>query len=811
MKQILRRLIHSPLFTVLTLLTLAIGIGANSAIFSVIEGVLLKPLPYPEPDRLVGVWLKAPGLNLEEVNASPSMYFIYSEQSRTFEQMGVWGYGSVSVTGTAEPEQVDTVRVTPEILPIMGAQPVLGRLFNKTDDTPGTPETVILTHGYWQRRLGGDMSVIGRRLTLDGQPTEVIAVLPEGFRFMDTQAQMIVPLRLNRSEVRLGNFSYRGIARLKPGVTLGQASADVERMIEIEVSTFPPPPGFSVDMLRSTGMAANLRPLKKDVVGDIGSVLWVLMGTIGLVLLIACANVANLLLVRADGRSHELTIRAALGAGRGRIARELLAESVLLSLGGGVLGIGVAYSALRLLLWLQPSGLPRLRDIAIDGPVLLFTLIVSLAAGLLFGLVPVFKYVRPQLGVSLRGGGRSVSQSRERHRTRGLLVVVQVALALVLLVASGLMMRTFWALRNVHPGFVEPDAVQIVRVSVPGDPEEVIRTQQAIAEKLRALPGVVSVGVSNSVMLDYNRSTNPIYAEGHAYQEAAIAPLRIYRSVGPGYFKTLGTPLVAGRDLEWADELNRRRVVLISANLAKELWGDPASAIGKRVREGPQGEWREIIGVMADEHGDGVDKPAPKVAYWPMLVEKFWGEDVQVRHSAAFTLRSDRAGQDAFLKETRAAIWSVNNNLPVSGEETLGFIYRRSMARTSFTLVMLGIASAMALMLGVIGIYGVISYSVSQRTREIGIRMALGAREAELKTMFVRHGLLLAGIGAACGLIAAGALMRVLSGLLFGVQPLDATTYVAVTVGLVSAAMLASYLPARRATTVDPVEALRSE
>jgi predicted permease len=390
-------------------------------------------------------------------------------------------------------------------------------------------------------------------------------------------------------------------------------------------------------------------------------------------------------------------------------------------------------------------------------------------------------------------------------------VVVQVALALVLLVGSGLMIRTFQALRNVHPGFVKPDAVQIVRVSAPGEPEAVIRAQQAIADKLQALPGVESVGVSNSVMLDPNRSTDPIYAEDHTYQEDEIAPLRRYRWVGPGYFKTLGAPLLAGRELEWADVLNRRKVVLISQNLAKEYWGDPAAAIGKRVRERPQGEWREIIGVMADEYGDGVDKPAPTVAYWPMLVEKIWTDDVQVRRSTAFTLRSDRAGQEAFLREVRAAIWSVNGNLPVSGEETLGFLYRRSMARTSFTLVMLGIASAMALLLGMIGIYGVISYSVSQRTREIGIRIALGAREAELKTMFVRHGLLLAGIGAACGLIAAAVLMRVLSGLLFGVQPMDPMTYSAVTAGLLGVAMVASYLPARRATTVDPVEALRSE
>jgi putative ABC transport system permease protein len=525
--------------------------------------------------------------------------------------------------------------------------------------------------------------------------------------------------------------------------------------------------------------------------------------------------VANLLLVRAEGRQQELAIRAALGAGWAQIARELLLESVTLGVLGGALGLGFAYAALRLLVAMGPASLPRLDEISIDPPVLWFTLAVSLLAGLLFGLIPVFKYAGRHVASAIRDGGRTVSQGRERHRARSMLVVVQVALALVLLISSGLMIRTFQALKEVQPGFTQPEAVQTLSISIPEaqvpDPDRVVRMHQDILRKIAEVPGVASASLVNSITMDGNDSNDVIFAEGKATSEDRIPPVRRFKFISPDHFKTMGTPLLAGRDLTWIDISNKAAVVMISENLAREYWGDPSAAIGKRIRETMKSDWREIIGVVGNERDDGVDKIAPAVVYWPMVIKDFWAEHTNVRHTATYAVRSSRAGADSFLQQIRQSVWSVNPNLPLANVRTLDEIYRKSMARTSFTLVMLAIAGGMALLLGVVGIYGVISYSVSQRTREIGIRMALGAREPELRRMFVLHGLRLTGIGVACGLAASILFMRLLSSLLFGVSPADPLTYAAVACGLAAAAALASYLPARRATAIDPVEALRAE
>jgi putative ABC transport system permease protein len=815
LKHVLRRLMQSPMFTVMTLLTLAIGIGANTAMFSILEGVLLKPLPYSYPEELVGVWHTAPGINLVDLNAAPSHYFVYREENRTFREIGLWQGDSVSVTGLAEPEQLPSLIFTDGMLPLLGIQPILGRGFSHRDDSPGSPETVILTYGYWQSRFGGDASAIGRRIIVDGKAREVIGVLPQGFRFLNMKPSLITPFQFDRNKMFLGNFSYQSVARLKPGVTLAQANADVARMLPIVNQRFQPPPGYSVKMIEDARIGPNVRPFKQDLVGDIGNVLWVLMGTIGMVLLIACANVANLLLVRAEGRQQELTIRAALGAGSGRIARELLFESVTLGLFGGALGLGLAYAALRVLVSVAPANLPRLEEISIDPLVLLFTLAVSLVAGVLFGLIPVFKYAGPNLATVLRGGGRSSSQSRERHRARGTLVVVQVALALVLLICSGLMIRTFQALRKVEPGFTRPEQLQTLSFSITEpqvkEPERVVRMQQEIVDKIAGVPGVSSVAFVNSLPMDGQGWNDPIFAQDHAYKEGQIPPLRRFKTVSPGVFRTMGNRLLAGRDLEWADNYGKRNVALVSENLARELWGSPAAALGKRIRDNLNAPWREVVGVVGDERTDGVDQKAPTLVYWPTLMKDFGGDAIVVRRTVNFVIRSSRAGSETFLKEIRQAVWSVNPNLPLADVRTLAVLYDKSLARTSLTVVMLLIAGAMALLLGVVGIYGVISYSVSQRTREIGIRMAIGASQPELTRMFVRDGLLLAGIGVVCGLSAALLLSRLISKLLFDVSPVDPLTYCAVSAILVAAAVLASYLPARRAMNVDPAIALRAE
>ena len=816
LRQVLRRLGRAPMFTVITLITLAAGIGANTVVFSVLEGVLLKPLPYPHSEDLVGVWHTALGINLPEVNMSPSNYFIYREQGRTFQDIGLYAGDSVSVTGIGEPEQVPALNVSDGTLAILGVQPALGRSFRREDDLPGAPQTVLLTYGYWRGKFGGNAAAVGQTLVVDGKARQIIGVLPKGFHFLDQMdPALIAPFQFDRNKAHLGNFSYEGLARLKPGATLQQANADVARMLPIVMSSFPAPPGFSIKLFEDAKIGPNVRPLKQDVVGDVGKVLWVLMGSIGMVLLIACANVANLLLVRMEGRRQELALRSALGASWGRIAGELLLESVILGLFGSVLGLGLAYGALRVLVAIAPAGLPRISEVGINGPVLLFTLLVSLLASLLFGCVPILKYAGARLTTGIREGGRGLSQSKEQHRARNTLVVVQVALALVLLICSGLMIRTFRALTKVNPGFVAPSGLQTFRISIPEthvkEAESVVRMEEEILHKLEAIPGVSSVSIGTKLPMDGDGWHDPILLEGRTYAEGEFPPLRLFKFVSPGFLKTLGTPLVAGRELTWTDTYNKIPVAMISENLAREYWSEPAKSLGKRIQVSTKDDWREIIGVVGDVHDDGVNKKPPTCVYWPLLQARFESEDISVRRGVAFVIRTPRAGSEAFLKSAREAVWSVDANLPLASVHTFDYFYRRSIARTSFTLIMLGVAGSMALLLGVVGIYGVIACSVSQRTREIGIRMALGAQQPTVTGMFVRHGLLLTGIGVGCGLVAAVLLMRLMSSLLFNVNPVDPVTYGAVSIGLVFTAWLASYVPSRRAATIDPVDALRAE
>jgi predicted permease len=807
-----------PLFTGMAVLTLALGIGANTAIFSVIAGVLLRPLPYPGSDEIVALDHAAPGLDIPRAGAAPFLYFTYREDGQAFEDVALWNTGTVSVTGLAQPEEVRTLFTTDGLLPILGVQPQLGRVFSRADDMPGGPDTVVLTAGYWRSKFGGDRSVVGRTVTLDGKSREIIGVLPDSFRFLDRDVSLVLPMRMDRSKVMLGQFSYSAIGRLKQGQTIDRANADAARLIPIALKKFPPFPGGTVALFESARLTPQVRSLKADLVGDVHDALWVLMGTIAMVLLIACANVANLLLVRAEARQQELAVRAALGASAGRIVRELLMESLTLALLGGAVGLGLAYAAVRLLVFLAPGNLPRLQDIAVDLPVLLFALGVSLLSGLLFGLVPALKQAGAQLATTLRAGGRTASASKERERARNVLVVAQVALALVLLVSSGLMIRTFHAITNVHPGFTNPGDVQTLRLSIPEsqleDQPAVARMHQAIRDKLAAVPGVTAVAVASTVTMSGEAWHDPLYAEDRAYEASKVPPIRMFKFVSPGYMKALGGSLVAGRDFTWDDAHERRPVVMVSANLARELWGGPQQALGKRIRPYVKGVWREVVGVVSDTRDHGVTEKAPGVAYWPISMAQFLPTDDNpgfVLRSASYLVRSDRTGADGFVRELEQAVWAVNPNIPLASVRTLQEIYDRSLARTSFTLVMLGIAGGMALLLGVAGIYGVISYAVSQRTREIGIRIALGAPAHAVTRLFVGHGMLLAGIGVAIGLAAAFAVTRLMASLLFEISAVDPLTYVVVSLMLFTATVLACYLPALRATRVDPIAALRAE
>ena len=801
------------MFTIVAVLTLALGIAANTAIFTVVRGVLLKPLPFDEPESLVGVWLTGPGLNLDELTLSPATYFVIREEGRVLEDVGLWRNGAVSVTGNGEPERVETLNVTDGTLPLLRVRPALGRFFTAADDSPTTPERVILSHAYWQRKFGSDPSAIGKSLMVENRPREIIGVLPAGFRFLDRNPQLVLPFRFNRSELHVANFSYRGVGRLKPGITLDQANADVARLIPVLPDRFPLPGGLTRKMFDDVRIAPNVRPFTVDAVGDIGRVLWVLLGTVGFVLLIACANVANLFLVRAEARQQELAIHAALGAGARRIAWELLSESLTLGVLGGVAGLALAAAGIQLLVANAPGGLPRVQEIGIDWLVLLFTVGISLVAGLLFGAIPVLKFARPNLAGALKEGGRLSSAGRDRHRARNALVVAEIGLAVVLLIASGLMIRSFVALSRIEPGFTRPEEVLTLRVAIPqtliANDEQAIRTHEAIVRQIERIPGVVSVGVSSSITMDGNDSNDPIFVEDFPMPAEKIPPLRRFKWTSENYFKTMGNPLVAGREITWADAFAKVPVVMVSENFAREYWKEPGGAIGRRIRQMPDSPWRTIVGVVGNERDNGVTRPAVSIVYWPLWIDRYNNNQAFAQRNLGYAIRSERTGSPTLLKEIQQAVWSVNANLPIASVRTLDELRGGSMAQTSFALVMLGIAGAVALLLGVVGIYGVIAYVATQRTKEIGIRMALGAATRDVSGLFVRHGAVLAGMGIVCGLVAAALLTRAMATLLFGVSTFDPLTYAAVSVALAGTALIASYLPARRAARIDPAEALR--
>ncbi|HTS50530.1 MAG TPA: ABC transporter permease [Bryobacteraceae bacterium] len=819
----LRMLRRTPGFTAVVLLTLGIGIGANTAVFSVINSVLLKPLPYPDSERLVAVWHKAPGApGLASVSGdlrlSDSMYFTYAEQNRTFQSLGVWAADSDTVTGLAEPERVSAVDVSDGALEALDVAPVLGRWLSREDQAPRGRATVMLGYGYWQRRFGGDRSVIGRNIMVDSRPREIVGVMPRDFQFVDVTADLILPLAFDRSQAMLPGFGYECVARLKPGVSMEQASADIARLVPVWMRSWPGAPGMNPRVYENWRITPALRPLKQDVLGGVGSVLWVVMGTVGMVMLVVCANVANLLLVRAESRQQELAVRTALGAGRGRIVRELLSESMLLALLGGALGVVLAQAGLRWLVSIGPGNLPRLNEIAVDGRALVFTLAVALLSGILFGLIPALKYAGPGVADALRGGGRTVSQSRDRHRARNVLVVAQVALALVLLVSSGLMIRTFQALLRVQPGFTNPKQIQVLRISIPSslvkEPERVVRMQNDILDRLTAIPGVGSVGFASEMPMEgIPPDWDVIITEGQTDLSKDIPPLRFFQFVSPGFFRTEGSKLIAGRDYTWTDLYGRRPLAIVSENLARELFGSAFAAVGKRISTGlPGSPWHEVIGVVEDVRQNGVQEPAPATVYWPSYGESLYARGrMDAQRDVTFAVRSGRAGSASFLTQVHQAVWSVNASLPLASVRTMQDVVSQSLARASFTLIMLGIAGGMALLLGIVGIYGVISYAVSQRRREIGIRVALGAQPGAMSRMFIRYGLGLAGIGVGIGLAAAAGLMQLMRSVLFGISPLDPVTYVVMPVVLAAAAVVSSYLPARRAANVDPVHALKQE
>jgi predicted permease len=817
----LRGFLRRPTFTLAAVFTLALGIGATTAIVSVVYSVLIKPLPYPNAEELVRIRHVAPGLNFSDMPASPTQYFTYRDENRTFAALGLWQEGGQTLTDPGEPERLRTVRVTQGVLQALAVQPLLGRWFTEEEHGPTTEgaPSVILSYGFWQRRYGGDERVLGREISIDSLTSRVVGVMPRGFQFLDMSPQpdLLTAVQLDRAREVTGGFGYQALGRLKPGSTREEALADLEQLQPIWLESWPLMPNVTLtrESIVSWRIAPVVRPLKEDLVGDVANTLWVLMAGIGAVLLVACANIANLMLVRADARRHEFTVRAALGARPRQLAREVFVESSVIGVAGATLGLTLAYLGLQVLVAYGPNDLPRLREISVYPPVLAFTVTVALVSTLVFGSITVFKH---WLGAEMPtiDATRNATASRQGSSMRSMLVIVQVALALVLVVGALLMMRTFEALRNVEPGFDDPASIQTVRTWVPGvlapEARRYTRMQQEMLDAIAALPGVSAAGFASQLPMDGLSSSSAVSVEGEALPPGATPPPRTMKQVSPGFLAAMGIRIIAGRDVSWGDVETGGRVALISEEFARELAPEPARALGKRIRMNfAQDAWHEVIGVVQSVHEDVLYTEAPSLVYWPALMEDFVNQPVVGTQAPAFVIRSERAGTASLLEEVRQAIWSVNRATPIGLERTMLDLYSGSLARTSFTLVMLAIAGGMAMLLGVIGIYGVIAYVVSQRTREIGIRSALGAEPRQLTKMFLLHGLALSAGGAVVGLVAAMALGRLMSSLLFGVSPMDPAAYGVALGIMIAAAALASYMPARRAARINPIETLRAE
>ncbi len=814
----LRALARRPLFSVVVVVVLALGIGATTAIFTLLDAIILSPLPFADADRLVSVRHTAPGLGVQDAGQCAAWHLTYEDENRVFEDIGMYGAGSATITGQGEPESVPDLGVTSGVFRALRVQPVLGRIFTAEDEQLEAPWVALLGYGYWRSRFGGDPNVVGQTIQADGLTLEIVGVAPPSIQTLGSDPAIIYPFRFDRSTLFVGNIGFGGVARLRDDVTVDQANADAARMLPLAFEKFPGGP--VADFSERARFAPNIEPLKDRLVGNVTNLLWILMAGVGVVLLIACANVANLFLVRADGKETEMAVRTAMGANRARIGWEYLKESLLLGIAGGISGLGMAYYGLDALVAAGPANLPRLDEVSVNESVLLFTLLVSLGAGAFFGMFPVLRAGRSGLVDSLKEGGRSGTTGKGRHRIQNALAVSQMALALVLLVASGLVLRSFLSLSNVDPGFKDPESVLTLRLYIPPgeveDPAEAAATHERIARRLAEIPGVNSVGLATSIPMGPGNNVNPLYVDGVEYTGDQTATIRRHKWIGEGYLETLQIPLLLGRSLTWQDVHDRVPAVLVSESLAREYWGSPEAAMGQRlaVRPDPP-RWYEVVGVVADVLDDGLGQVPPPMVYWPQVTLAFWEgttlDDVQTWRSMGYAVRSPRVGTTGFLQEVRNAVWEINPNLPVRGLLSVEDLMAQSVSRTSFTLLLLGVAGGVALLLGIVGVYGVISYAVSQRGRELGLRMALGAQAGQVKGMVVRQGLVLAGIGVIVGLGLAFGLTRLMAGLLFGVSPLDLTTFACVAIGLTGVAVVASYLPARRAAGADPMNALRAE
>ncbi|GMV04379.1 MAG: hypothetical protein AMXMBFR53_06600 [Gemmatimonadota bacterium] len=799
-----RSLARRPGYTATAATTLALGIGATVAIFTVVNAVLLRPLPYPEADRLVTINHHAPGLNLPTLNNSDGTLNFYWAEADFLEGLAAWGGRQHNLVGGPEPERVRMLGVSPQFFDVFRIAPALGRFFNADDAAEGAPPVALLTHAAWRTRFGRDPAVLGRTLDIDGVTTEVVGVLPEGFAFPTDDPVAYVPLRVDPNGT-FGRFGMASVGRLAPGVSLDEAQRRAEQLQARLPEYFP---DLASGFLDQAGWSVSVEGLQEFLVGeDVSSSLWIVLGTVGFVFLIACANVANLFLVRAESRQRELAVRAAMGAGYGRLASGFLAEAILLGFAGGALGVALAWGGVRLLVRFGPQELPRLDEVAVDVTTLAFAAGLSLAAALLFGAIPLVRFAGGAVAGQLGDGGRANTHGRERHRTRNALVAAQLALALVLLVGAGLMARSFQALRSLDPG-VDPRDVLAVGLSLgEGVPNaEAASFYQQVADEVAALPGVTAVGLSSLVPLGGGSSNGgSFYIESKPRVEGALPPVAMYKAVGGDYLGALRQPLLAGRALDRSDWEGGAPVALVNQAFADAfLDGD---ALGQGIKWDEDQDFARVVGVVADARERSLREDPEPWAYLPMRVGAWPYPDLE---QSSLLIRS-APGTPVSPAAVRDLVARLAPTVPITAVRSMEEVVSHETAGTSFTLVLLGIASAVALFLGSIGLFGVITYVVSQRTREIGVRVALGARGEDIQGMFFRQSALVAALGVTVGLLGAAALTRVMGSVLYGVSSLDPLSFAMAPVVLLAVAFVATWLPARRASRVDPVEALRTE
>lgn len=802
----LRQIVRRPGFTVVLVLTLALGIGANTAVFSVVNGVVLRPLPYPEPDRLTVVWSQFPTMELMEFPSSWAEFQDYRSATRSFDELGIWGRTQRTLTGGESPERLDVVYVSHTMFSVLGVGPAMGRAFGPEEDVAGQDDVVLLSHGLWSRRFAEDPTVVGSTIEMDGRSITVLGVMPESFAFPDPDTDAWIPAGIDPTNPpSRSNHFARILGRLAPGVTMEAATLELGRLVE----------GWEADQTLGhswsmTGHPAFLRPLQADVVGDVRTSLLVLLGAVGLVLLIACANVANLLLVRAEGRAREISVRSAMGAGRGRIVRQLVTESLILAVLGGVAGLVVARFGLASLLSLAPADIPRLDGVGLDGTVLAFTAGATLLSGLLFGLAPAFRALRTDLRAALHSGGRGGSVGKERLRLRGILVVGQTALAVMLLIGGGLLLRSFGNLTQIDPGF-SADAVLSASLSIPTsgypEPGDVTRFYADLLSRVEAIPGVASAGLVRTPPLTGSLPPNDIEFEGRPSNPDDPPMNSDIQVVSDGYFETMGIPLLVGRAFDGTDDEASEVVAVVDEPFARRFFGEPSAALGAMVRQYGAPEYARVVGVVGSVRQEQLaTEPRAHLYLLHAQTPRTW---FPIRGMSV--LARTELEPETLVGAVRSEVRALDPDLPLFGETTVGETVRASMAAERFNLFLQLVFAGVALSLAAIGIYGVLSYQVQQRTREIGIRLALGAERGGIVGLVVRQGMGLVVLAVVIGLSGALLTGSVLSSLLYDVSSRDPLTYAAVTCVLVGVAAFACWLPARRASAVDPQSALRSE